>query len=361
MGEAISQTVATGIRGAEAEGFIAGTLFSQGWNVTCRALDFQSLLTYCESLDGQRPLLLISTDLEGLTIKGLELLRTMSIKYFLFASTINAHDEFPEAITLPTSALELMGIIRGSLRAPLIRTQQLTQSRARIVGVMGSSHSTGSTTLAINLAAECSELGKKTLLVDAHAFSPSIAIKLGERGLNSSTEKKNLSQNLWAIELTRSDISQQISGLDAARSEYDVIVVDIGVVDEFSESLTGRRWCSEAFIWLTNNGDDLLVLASTDLIGTERLRLLVSDLGRNTIKPRLSFLHALRGPAKRSKGSEDPFLPLVTSLRPTRVSQYPWDTRGVNAAEQERTTLRESNERGLLRRAISDLAGELIS
>lgn len=361
MGEMQTQSVATAIRSAEAEGFIAGTLFSQGWSVSCRALDFQSLITHAEGSTTRGTLLLISTDVDGFTLEGLKHLQELGVKYFLFAATIDARELYPEAIALPTTPLELLGIIRGSLRSPLIRPTQSKKNRSKIIGICAASHSLGCTTLAINLAAELAECGKKVLLVDAHGYFPAIALRLGERGLNASSQIRSISNNLWALEITQPEIDAQMVALDHARTEFDFIVVDLGVLSDFSSTLSGRRWSSEATLWTSTHGDEMWVLAQTDLVGTQRLRLFVAELAKNSIKPRLSFLHALRGASKRSKSGQESFLSMVTALRPLRIREYPWDPRSAQSAEDKRTTLYESNERALLRKSIAEYAGELIS
>jgi hypothetical protein len=91
------------------------------------------------------------------------------------------------------------------------------------------------------------------------------------------------------------------------------------------------------------------------------LRLLSTELARNSIRPQLSFIHTLSGASKRNKSEGDAFLQIVTPLRPARVLQYPWDSRSALAAEDERSSLVESQERGALRKSIVHIAGELTS
>ena len=45
MSELEMPTVITAIANPEAEGFVAGTLYAQGWNVVFRAIDWSSLHT----------------------------------------------------------------------------------------------------------------------------------------------------------------------------------------------------------------------------------------------------------------------------------------------------------------------------
>ena len=361
MAEVENNSVATAIRGAEFEGFVAGTLFSQGWNVTYRALDIESLLTHLDSAAHAISLLLISTDVEGLTPDNLHKISKRGIKFFLFASTTSAQDLYPESVPQPTTSLELLGLIRGSLRTPMIRGARKEKVRARTIALASPSPTSGCTTLTINLGAELAQLGRKVLIVDAHAYFPAFAIRLGERGLNASTDFRNISPQLWALEITQSEISSAISALERARTEFDFILIDHGTIKDFPGILTGRRWCSEVFNWITTSADELWILSKIDPLATERLRLLSTELARNSIKPQLSFIHSLSNVTKRNKFDSDSFLQIATPLRPARVLQYPWDSRSVLAAEDERSTLVESNERGVLRKSIAHIAGELAS
>lgn len=361
MVEANFNSVATAIRGAEFEGFLASTLFSQGWSVTLRALDIQSLLDYLDSHAKTTSLLLISTDIDGLTQQSLEEIKKRGVKYFLFAATASANDEFPDSVAQPSTSLELLGLIRGSLRTPMIRSTKHETIRARTIAIASPSGSVGCTTFTINLGAELATLGKKVLIVDAHAYFPAFALRLGLRGLNSTSEFCSISPGLWALEVTQSEISTAISSLDRARLEFDFILIDQGTIRDFPAILTGRRWCNETFIWISTHADELLIMSKQENLAIERLKVLTSELARNTIKPQLSFIQIQSNPAKRKKSDNDPFLTIVTPLRPKRIVQYPWDLRSALAAEDERITLLESNERGRLRKSIENLAGELVS
>jgi hypothetical protein len=243
----------------------------------------------------------------------------------------------------------------------MIRSAQVQNLRARIFAFGTPSSSTGCTTLTLNMGAELAQLGHKVLIVDAHAYFPAIASRLGLRGLKSSLEFCNISPHLWAFEVSQSDIAQSISALDRARAEFDFILIDNGAIKDFPALLTGRRWYSEALIWSTTHADELWILSKADSLAIERLKSLTSELARNTIKPQLSFIHIQAAQPKRSKSGENLFLNLVTPLRPQRVIHLPWDTRAILAAEDERTTLFDSNERGILRKSIAHLAGELVS
>ena len=361
MDEIENRSVATAIGSAELEGFIAGTLFNEGWSVTFRALDIQSLIAHLDGAAIPVTLLLLSTDIEGLTPVTLELIKGRGIKLFLFASKTTAAELFPDAISQPATPLDLLGLIRGSLRSPMIRGPRKEKVRARTISISSASSSSGCSTLAINLGAELAQLGRKVLIVDAHSYFPTFAIRLGERGITDSAELRNISTQLWALEITQTGASGAIASLERARFEFDYIVIDHGTIIDFPAVLTGRRWCSEVIIWMATFADELWVLSKSDLISAERLRKFTTELSRNSIKPEVSFIQSLSSSTKRSKSDSESFLQLITPLRPKRVLQYPWDPRSTHAAENERCTLVESNERGILRKSIAHIAGELLS
>ena len=361
MVENENKSVATAIGSAELEGFVAGTLYNEGWSVTFRALDLQSLITHLDSSTQLVSLLLISTDIEGLTPQSLELVKSRGIKLFLFTSKSSATELFPEAINQPATALELLGLIRGSLRAPMIRGTRKEKVRARTIAITSPSSSSGCSTLAINLGAELAQLGLKVLIVDAHSYFPTFAIRLGERGITDTSDLRNISNQLWALEVTQNGIAGAISLLERARFEFDYIVIDHGTIIDFPAVLTGRRWCNEVIIWMATYADELWVISKSDLISIERLKRFSVELSRNSIKPELSFIQSLSSSVKRSKSDSETFLQLITPIRPKRVLQYPWDPRSALAAENERCTLVESNERGILRKSIAHIAGELAS
>lgn len=361
MAETLSNSVVTAIRDADFEGFIAETLFNQGWNVTFRALDIASLLTKLETTSTPISLLLISTDVEGLTPETLEQISAKGVRFFLFGSTHLTSEQFPEAISQPATSLELLGLIRGSLRTPMVRAGHKEKFRAKTIAIASPIPASGCTTLAINLGAELAQLGKKILIVDAHPYFPTFAIRLGERGINNSMELRNISNQFWALEITPGDISGALSALEKARFEFDFIIIDTGLIRDFPAILTGRRWCGEVFIWVTAFADELLVMCKTDLVSMERVKKFTAELSRNPIKPAISFVKYSSGATKKSKIESDQFLQCVTPLHPARVLDYPWDFRNVVAAEEERSTLFDNNERGILRKSIRHLAGELVS
>jgi hypothetical protein len=69
MSELEMPTVITAISSSETEGFIAGTLFTQGWSVVFRAIDWVSLERFISANQdvARGALLLFGSDLPGIS------------------------------------------------------------------------------------------------------------------------------------------------------------------------------------------------------------------------------------------------------------------------------------------------------
>ena len=352
----------TGIRNPDSESFIAGTLFSQGWEISLRALDFPTLVERCQGVGDSKPILLLSTDLEGITPHGVHELRSKGFTLFLFSAHQSADEGFSDAIAAPTSALELTSLLRGSLRSPLTRSGITHRSkRAKVISIAAASHLSGTTTVTINLANELSLMGKKVLLVDADATAPAIAHLLALRGIRGSATATHINQNLWAIEFSQATCESDLVTLTEAQYSFDAIVMDLGVLSNLPRELSSRRWESEPVIWSSHSADELLILAKTDFRSLERARELLREISQSALNPKLSCLQAMRVAGKRETPADQSFLQSVTPYRPTRIAQIPYDVRSAQRAVDEQTTLYDSHEKSLLRRSIAEIAGQLVN
>lgn len=353
----------TAIRDSVAESFVTSTLFSQGWNIHYRALDFDSLLNHLRNQDCRSFILLISTDCDGLTQSGLTEIGSLVQKVMLISTTTENLSPFAEAISLPPTPLELISLMRGSLRAPMVRSQFVTPQarKSKVVAIGGVSGGVGCTTLALNLAFELAALERRVLILDSHPLAPSLASLLGQRGLHTESEFRVISQFLSAGEVTQNNVSAMIENLNRAVMEYDFIIVDIGTITELAATLTGRRWSGQVMMWVSTFADTLWVMATSNRVGLNRLQALTAELLINAMKPTLTFVHVLRQQGKRGDSQSANFLKIVTPIRPSKIIEYPYDPRSVLKAEIEECSLADSNERGIVRKMIAEIAGELIS
>ena len=351
----------TAIHGTDFESFVASTLFSQGWSVSYRALDWNSLLTFLEDSSQLPDVLLCSTDLEGINLDQILEFISKGVRVFLFRKEGALASDFPTSIPQPSTALELIGLVRGSIRSPMVRDSNVdTQKiRARVIGVAAAQSASGCTTLAINLAAELALSGSRTLLIDAHPTAPSIAILLGEQGLHSTKGFQQCGSGFWGIEVTQENITESLSLLDIALFEFDFIILDLGTIHDLGNVLSGRRWSGETLVWVASHADDLWVLSKSDRPAVERLRKLVHDLHRNSMKPSITFIQSFTKSSRRANAQDEAFLAAVTPLRPKALLRYPLDSRSVATAENSQETLYQSNEKSFLRKSIQGLSGEI--
>jgi Mrp family chromosome partitioning ATPase len=354
-------TAITAIHSADHESFAASTLFGQGWSVLHRALEWQSLIEFLDNSTTIPDVLLCSTDLIGFESELIEGIKARGIKVFLFRNENQSAEQDPTAVQMPTTGLELIGLIRGSIRSPMVRQvlKENPKMRAKVFGITSAHCAAGCTTLAINLASELSASGKRTLLVDAHSNAPAIAILLGEQGLQNARSYQQIGAGFWAIEITQSNISDSIATLDLALYEFDYIVIDLGTTHGLAQILSGRRWSGETFVWTASSADELWVVAKSDALSLERLRKFSQELQRNSIKPAISFLHSHSHSGRRSIATDELFANAISALNPRKILKVPLDSRSIAAAEKSKETLLQSNERSLLRKRIQEIAGEM--
>jgi hypothetical protein len=91
MSELELPTVITAISASETEGFIAGTLFAQGWSVVFRAIDWASLERFISSNQevAHGALLLFASDLPGISKSNLDSIAPKVRQTIGFSTNIN--------------------------------------------------------------------------------------------------------------------------------------------------------------------------------------------------------------------------------------------------------------------------------
>ena len=140
MAEIALPIIITAISNSEQESFVAGTLFTQGWSVIHRAVDFESLREFVLANPEQASssLLLYSPDLNDFDATSFESLCLSFRQVIGFASSNTERSVDDGLHEIPTSAPALATFIRGYVRSPLIRklTPLLqSQKRARVIAI----------------------------------------------------------------------------------------------------------------------------------------------------------------------------------------------------------------------------------
>ena len=364
MSELEMPVVITAVANAEVEGFISSTLFTQGWSVVFRAIDWQSLVQFVEQNPAvaKTALLIYASDLPGISLKQLLGTSGKFRQTIGFATSRTGNAEFADLTQVPSNAGDLVSLVRGFVRTPLLRTSaQMPRStrRAKVIAVGSAGSHTGATLIAMNLAMELSNADKSTLLIEANFRAPSISALLSMRNLANDGSWKNVAPHLALYEVTQ-DQSMDIDELmSKAGNEFDYVIVDIGSISGLSNRLTDRRWTSNMTTWCCDLGDELMIIARPDYLGVLRLNQVIELLAQTSVRAGISFVLNLKSAGKRGEAEQTRFLNATTAVKPLRVRTISKDSRAVMAAEDERATLIETNERSNLRKSIAELAGEI--
>jgi Mrp family chromosome partitioning ATPase len=366
MSELEMPTVITAISASETEGFIAGTLFAQGWSVIFRAIDWVSLERFI--LNNQEvahgALLLFASDLPGISKANLDSIAPKVRQSIGFSAEQQRGGDFKDLYEVPKTTTDLVTLVRGFVRAPMLRgvnTPQRVLRKARVIAVGSAGSYTGCTTLAINMAMELSILEKPTLLIEGNYRAPSIAAYLAMRNINSESQWKTIAPNLSLTEINQEYAGRIDEFMERAAAEFEFIIVDLGSISGLSNRLTDRRWTSTMTTWCCDQADELMIVSRADQLGAHRLAQVIELLRNTSVRAGLSFVMNMKSPGKRGEKEEAQFLSSATALKPIRIRSIAKDSRAVMAAEDEHATLVEINERSNVRKSIAELARELKS
>lgn len=351
--------VITAINDPEFEAMVAGTLYSHGWSVIFRALDVNSLQKFLKDTPEVKPVLIFSSDMSEFDSTMLAALSPYLDRAIGFLAN---HQSEAQAgyLARPRDEIELLAMIRSPHRAPMVRstTVQHITSRCRMIAFVGVNHGEGVTTSAINLAIELTVTGKKVLLIDANHEVPAVATILGERHANKDALRE-VSPALQIFEITHENSSSAVELILDASEKVDFILIDLGLLAFSEHSSIDRRWESVFSTWILESADDLWVFSSPRVVSMRALRDLSVAIPQMTIRGRITHLLTHRIPGKKGDEQEKIFLSVVSPMKPHALRILPLDQRGVSAAILDRSILRESNSRGLLRRSYAALALEL--
>lgn len=363
MAEIALPVVVTAIADATTEGFIAGTLYGQGWSVVYRALDADSLRSFIRDSNAEvrDAVLIFSPDLISLSPSDIDEYQRIFRRVVGFSNSPST--EYSALMPVPKTDTELLNCIRGSVRSPLIRSQPLIKprARARVIGIASPSGATGCTTIALNLAMEMSVIGKETLLIDADVHSPSVALLLGLHKLENEELAREVAINLKVTEFTQNKMGNLAAYIENALQNFDCVVIDLGSIEELSDSLTDRRWSATLVHWACEHADEIVFVGKSEPLSLHRFESLLRSLSKVTISARVSFLLNMQGAGRKKNARDAQFLAACAPLHPHRIVSAPRDSSTLAKAEADRATLFEVSDRSRLRRAISKLAVELQS
>jgi hypothetical protein len=348
-------TVITAISDPEFEGLVSRALFSQGWNVVARVMDFSELHKEVTVNSGTKLLLIFSTDLPGIQADEINKLASSGASLFGFADQSGDDRGFSNIFARPTTPENLTLIILENIRSSGVRTPMIHASakcRAKVVAVGGIGHATANTTIAMNLAQESALLAVKTLLIEANFQAPAIAALLDLRKLSSEPRWREFSENLSIMELTQETVSDFETRIVIAGEFFDQIIIDLGSIAFLAKELSDRRWGSAVKTWAVRNADNFVLTTISTFLGQKRCDEFMQSLSKISLA---AELHLVNTHSSNKRGPE-----LSASrkslIRSTAIWNLPWDQRSCQLAIEERTTLQQSAERGALRKEIAKMA-----
>ena len=366
MAEIALPMIVTAIASSELEGFVAATLFSQGWNVIFRALDVTALTVFLDSdlKQSQNVVLVYSPDLPGMSPNIVASLKGKVRQTIGFSNENFSDQDFVELLRAPNEPAELLNLVRGFVRAPLMRNPEVVAPkwrRATVIAIGSSGGSAGCTSLAINLAMELSVLGGDTLLIDADVRHPSIAPLLSLHKLDAENSSRTIAPHLSVSEFTRERVPNLGEYLDDLFSKCDFAIIDLGSIEDVSDSLTDRRWTASMIHWSCERADALWLVGKGDALGMQRLESLVRDFSKITIRAKVSIVLSMASRGRKGKLREDQYFAIAAPLSAQNLYTLPRDVRTLTKAEEERATLIEIDERSPLRKSIAAIAIGLTS
>jgi Mrp family chromosome partitioning ATPase len=206
---------------------------------------------------------------------------------------------------------------------------------------------------------ELSTQGKTTLLIDANFRAPSIFDLLSMRSSETDPTWKTIAPNLAVFEVTQPQAIEVDALMFRAGKEFDYVIIDLGSIAGLSNRLTDRRWTSTITTWSCDYADELIVVSRPDLLGVSRLHKVIELLTQTSIRAKISFVMNMKSSGKKGEAEQVKFLTLISPMKPFRVRSISTDIRAVLAAQDQRATLIETNERSALRKSIAELASEL--
>jgi Flp pilus assembly CpaE family ATPase len=350
--------VITAISDPEFEGLVSSALFTQGWSVVARALDFSELQRALANNSGSKLLVIFSTDLPGATAKDLNEINKVNTLVFGFSDETGSDRGFANISSRPRSPEELLLVILENIRAtssraPLIHAP--LNISAQVIAVGGVRHSTGATTFAINLAQEFALSGSRTLLIDGNFQAPALATLLDLRHLATEPKWREVASFFSVLELTQDKLGNFDDLIKEAGECFEKIVLDLGSVTHLASEISDRRWSAKMKIWASRNADDFCLASNSELLSQKALKEFSQSAGKLSLLPKLNLIK-IQSAFKQSLTSNK----VDFGLPKFQYSwSLPWDPRSCQLAITERTTLSQVAERGALRKEIYAIAHAL--
>ena len=327
----------TAIADAPFESLVAKTLFENGWSVEKRILDIRDLQ------ESHNYLRVISLDVEGMTQELLDELVADSIESIFFGPNPLNFSIKEGLLHQPTqNHLALLSILRGNTRAPLIHKSTTFRERksAELIVIASSFPRVGGSFLAAQCALEISQAQRKVLLIDGDIDNPTAYFHLGVRDIS---EPQALTPFLSAVDLSTRAKSDHLSSMDEWIGNYDVIILDLGVLGDLSTLERDRRHRGQMITWALDRSKKRVVVTSSGELELRSHSKALIDLKK--FKPHARHLEVMNKVERMSKAPENCFF-------------LPRDDRAVAKCSKEKLLLSEGAPRSPLTKSIAQFVRE---
>lgn len=324
----------TGIRDSNQEGFIASTLIQLGWRVAFRATSAdslnQALLLHPEAA------VLLSDDFMGRDA----LLHAKVI--FIQGRTRPVADP---AMYNPSSDYDLSEIMRDGFTSKGTLPERITPAQSNLILFLASSGGIGTSTLALNFAAEISLQGQSVLLVDAHLGSSFISRHLALHRI----DQKVLSTQ-FGFSIAEINSRESLERVNHQTRDFEVVVLDLGLIAPNDQFFGGRRagdviqtWALESagHVFFSSSKKRESISASYEI--SEKFR---------QYAPHFQPRYPVVLDSTLSRRERDTLVREMSMAPGHSLRLFSRDRRAVEAAERDHSTLAASGRKSLLRSEI---------
>lgn len=330
----------TAIKDMEQEGAIAASLIRSGWKVLYRAtspeLLQENLLRFSDAV------LLLSDDFiaaEKVQFENLILIRGRS------------HPLGQEGVFAPKSDFELGELIRNRRTEIAPEKILIPATQSKVIALASIQGGVGTSTLAQNVADQLSQLGKRTLLVEANSGSAELADHFELHDIRS--QEREFAPNLYLFEIT--DLAQLIH-LGAIAEEFHCIVIDLGLLG--GRSLSGGRIDDRIFQWVAHSQGHIILTSGSFRKSIDRSGRSVKRL--REIAPILKVNLAITVDAPTSRRERMKLESEISEKLSIQVATFSRDHKAVEATRERATTLHRCLPRSLINREIGQYVKGLL-
>jgi len=316
-----AKLVVTAIRDMEQEGFIAASLRRSGWKVLYRATSATALKAKISEYP--TALLLYSDDFGDIN----EIHPGPSIQLRGRSHPLTASSSLN-----PQSDLELAELIRAQGSAT--KTRHISATSAKVIAISSIGGGTGTTTLAITIAEQLAQTGRKVLLVDGNRFHPRIAHHFQLHNIRGE-----ITETQYGFSIYEATDLQGLNALASQANLFQSIVIDLGSIS--AAKVGGQRIEDLILTWAINSRARGLITARDDEFSIDQITRYLGQEERALSPGEVAIFLApskILSRRERKQVSEE-----RSMLLATQVNIFSRDLRSVEKMEKSHSTLNVSS------------------